>query len=252
MRKLLLGPICGAVVSLALLSAPAFAGVVPGEVDPLHGFCYGATPACTDNNTNTPTSTNPPNFGFFVSPAAQTGDLRIDVLVPNNEVLLPALLSFLVTGTQGGAANNQALSGTATLFSLTAWTSGRLDNYLGFNGQPNNNINAFLPSTQGLDPGATGFYVYDVDLGTNQLLKNADKLLGPLLNISGDLPLASYIVGFLDTGNNCDPSCIATASSGAIFETSAPRVSQVPLPASLVLLGTGLLGLGTLSRRRRS
>ena len=250
MRKLLLGQVCGALVSLAMLSMPAFAGVVPGTVDdPLHGFCYGTTPACIDNGTNTPTSTNNPSFGFFVTPDPQVGDLHIAVLVPNNAVVLPSLLSFLVTGTQGGPGNNLPLLGIATLFNTAAWTGGRLDVYLGIDAAPNNPIGAFLPSTQGLDPGATGFFVYDVDLGQNQLFKNSGKLSGPLLNISGDIPLASYIVGFLNTGPDDDPNWIATANSGAIFIT-VPPPPKVPVPATLALLAAGLLGIGVLSRRR--
>src|SRR6516225_11589659 len=51
----------------------------------LHGYCAGVG-QCVDNGTNSPTTTNPPsNFGFTISPGPQTGDLSIDVLVPNNE-----------------------------------------------------------------------------------------------------------------------------------------------------------------------
>ncbi|MBV9724112.1 MAG: hypothetical protein JO299_02960 [Gammaproteobacteria bacterium] len=55
-------------------------------------------------------------------------------------------MSFALTGT---------LSGTASLFSPTAWTSGQLDSYPTIKASPTNPIGAFLPSTQKLDPGAT-------------------------------------------------------------------------------------------------
>src|SRR5215831_16534422 len=84
---------------IALFSGPAAAT--------LHGYCAPPT-QCVDNGTNSPTSTNPPfQFGFTTSPGPTTGDLWVDVLVPNNEVSNPSSMSFALTGT---------LSGTATLF----------------------------------------------------------------------------------------------------------------------------------------
>src|SRR5881227_3322102 len=125
---------------LALLAAAAFVAVstpafAAPDVNPptLHGFCSLGN-VCTDNGTNTPTSVNPPTFGFATSGASDSGTLFIDILTPDN---LAAPGSFTITG---------YLTGTATLFSSTPWTSGDLAAYLGgLDASPTNPIGAFLP-----------------------------------------------------------------------------------------------------------
>jgi hypothetical protein len=142
--------------------------------------------------------------------------LRIAVLVPNNENV--GIGSFGITG---------ATSTTASLVSSTPWTSGQLDAYLGINASTANPIGASLPSTQALDPGATGFFVYAAKAG-------AQTLAGPggppnqLFDITA-LPSASYLLGFEDMGA---AGIEATANSGAIFVTTGgggtPRGTSTP------------------------
>jgi hypothetical protein len=215
-----------------LVGAGALFALVPtgGYADTLHGYCAGVG-QCIDNGTNSPTTNNPPvNFGFTTSPGPATGVLTIDVLVPNNE---PKPASFAVTGT---------VSATATLFSATPWTSGFLDTYLGISASPSNPIGAYLPSTQALDPGATGFFVFQANLGTLTLQSPSNPNVSPLENISPSLPLASYIVGFFNEAGAIQ----ATANSGAIFVVPGPVVGA-GLPSLIAACGALL----ALARRRR-
>lgn len=232
-------------IAAAFASAVALAGtfaIPTGAHATLHGFCAGSG-QCVDNGTNSPTTANPPaDFGFTTSPGPTSGDLWVDILAPNNVASGP---SFTLTGTS---------SATATLFSTTAWTSGSLDTYLGISASPNNPIGAFLPSTQALDPGATGFFVYQADLGTMTLQGPSNPNVSPLENITkGILPQASYVVGFFNEGTVGSPSWQATANSGAIFTTgptSGGGQGAVPEPSTWAMLLLGFAGLGFAGYRK--
>lgn len=218
----------GAAVSLAVFATPASAT--------LHGWCgSGTTSLCLDNGTNSPFAMNPPNpFGFTSSPPGETGILGITVLVPDNEN--GGFTPPHITG---------AATATANLVSTTPWTSGQLDVYLGLSASPANPIGAYLPSTKALDPGATGFFVYMADVGT-QTFAGPSGPPNQLFDITS-LPLASYIVGFVDLGAS---GIEATANSSAIFVT-VRGVDVVAQPRTLVLLGSALVGLGLVLWLRR-
>jgi hypothetical protein len=164
--------------------------------------------------------------------------LLLDILVPNT-VAAPA--AFHVHGT---------LSGTATLFSATPWSSGNLDAYIGISASPNNPIGAFS------QPGVTSYSVFQVDLGPTTLQGPSNPNISPLLKITESIPTGSYIVGFLNEGTPGAPDWVATANSGALFFTNGglPNGNPnggTPEPATLTMLGIGIAGMGGFWWRRK-
>ena len=229
MRRLVIAALVTGVIGIGFLPAPASAT--------LHGFCAGAG-QCVDNGTNSPTTNNPPqNFGFVSSPSGETGQFRIDILVPNAAPGANAL-AFNLSGT---------LAGPAPLFSATAWTGAmgqQLDNYLGISANPTNPIGAYLPSTNAIAPGNTGFFVYQASFASTP----AGGLNGTMSETlsGGPLPIGSYIVAFVLDAPGTNTPWQATANSGAIFETG-----RVPEPTTVLLIGTGLVAIGAGAWRRR-
>jgi hypothetical protein len=208
--------------------------------DTLHGFCVSPAPACSDNGNITPTNANPPHFGFGSSGSTE-GNFELMLLVPNNEDASPSTYSLTIDGTN---VNNASVS--STLFSTTAFTGSgtKLGTYLGASYTPSNPLSAFLPYTQAVDSGATGYYVYLFNFGkeTGNPKNNATA---PTFSIaSGAVDSGSVFLGLEFTGSNIFTGNIfgATPPSSAILENGAPP--SVPEPATLGLLGSALLGLG--------
>lgn len=229
-----------------LIASVAMISALQLRADALHGVCDSPTPACSDNGTVTPIASNNPTYGFTTGSGA-TGDLLIVTLIPNN-ISGAATESFSVSG----GATTPAV---ANLVGTTAWTTGKLDTVLSLAGgaSPTNAIGAYLGTTQSLDSGATGYYVYEADLGMNTLLGNSATTATPMLNDgSFDLPNGASILAFLNEGTSASPNWIATSNSGQLSVDGPGPQSTTPEPASLFLLGTGLLALAVLVRRKQT
>src|SRR6266566_806534 len=108
--KILLASVVAWMLAGSLAPPQAFAAT-------LHAFCIFPTPTCTSNGTVTPTTTNPPHFGFLRNPNTAAGDFFLEVLIPDN-VAGAAFQSFTITGTN--TANPIVAS---VLYSSTPWTS---------------------------------------------------------------------------------------------------------------------------------
>jgi hypothetical protein len=227
-----------AAAAALFLSSAAYADTL----DPLHGVCNGTgVGTCSDNGTNTPLG-NSTAFGFTSSPPNQTGNLTIDVLIPNNDSI-PAGLG--VTVLQGGGTGGSLVEFINPTLGAV-WNANDLAiNFLGEAGaSPNNPIGAYLPSTQGIDPGATGFFVLRLDIGTVAL----DGTAWPSsdqFSIAGNLPLGAYIVGELNAGSG---SPIETASSAALLVN---QQSVTPIPSTAFLFLPGIFGIWWAARRSR-
>lgn len=156
-------------------------------------------------------------------------------------------------------------TGTALQFTSSGsqgsiWTTGKLESdFLGItnfgNGSPPNPIGAFLPSTDAVDPGATGYIVLTLDLGALTVPEQGGVGgTSPFdLNFGSNLPLGTWVLGDACTsGTFAAGTCtdVTTAQSAALFINTA----AVPAP----IVGAGLPGLVAacglmfgLARRRR-
>lgn len=231
MKKVLTFATCAMVLALA---ATAYA-------DTLHGSCVSPTAPCSDNGTITPMGTNPPHFSFSYSGShATNSDLWLIGLVPDNE---NTGFSLTLAGT-----NTADPSATGSLFSKTEWNSGALQNYLTAFTWPNGTnhpLSAYQSGATKLGLTApNGYFVYLFNFG---LFDYKTAPPDPEFSVSsGTVPQGML---FLGVQTNADNKVIVdTPNSGTLIE--AKSMSTVPEPGSLLLLGSGAIGLAGVLRRK--
>lgn len=116
-RKTLRAALLTGATVLVLVAAKGTA-----SADTLHSFCYGGT-TCTDTGSYSPTSNNPPKFGFTYKGGGKKTSTKGTYI-----------LAFLIPDTRDPnsitIAGGSSTSTTANLVSNSAWKSGRLTNYL--------------------------------------------------------------------------------------------------------------------------
>jgi hypothetical protein len=234
--------------TLFFVISASFLAIQVGNADTLHGFCVSPTPTCSDNGTVTPTGTNPPNFGFNSS-GTTMGDFELLLLAPNNEVSSPSTFSLTIAGTNVATA-----SAASSLVNTTAFTGGKLESVLGLSYTPSNPLSAWLPSTESIDTGATGYFVYTFWFGA-ETGNPKDQATAPTFKItSGSLPLGSIFAGLQFATGSTTSVIGSTPPSAAIFVSGkgpSPPPPSVPEPTSAGLLLTGLAASVCVIRKRR-
>jgi hypothetical protein len=235
----------GLVAAAAMASFAVLASAQQASADTLHVYCTSPTTSCTDNGDITPTSTNPPTFGFEHKPPGQGGgEFYLEVLIPDNVVNADSL-SITINGTNTGVA---AL--TPGVFSSVAWVSGQLDVYLGIAAAPTNPIGAFLPLTQVYQPSAMGYFVYQYNFGTVNFGLNDPNFASSFVFPTGTVINAFLKETVCKHNGDCTDSWTATANSASLLITDGTPPPPLPEPATLSLLGAGLIGLRFLRRKR--
>jgi hypothetical protein len=119
---------------------------------------------CISNGTNTPIIGPTNGLYFQASPGPQTGIMLVDVLVPDNVPTAGLHISVAIISGGSGARDallvNGGIDGPRARSVPSCWLLVMAPSSRRILSRPIR-FDAFLPSTLALDPGATGFHVYE-------------------------------------------------------------------------------------------
>ena len=226
---------------ILVLLAVLMLAVVGANADTLHGYCVPPASPCIDNGTITPTTNNPPFFAFSYSGNINraNGDFLLIGLVPDNQ---NSGFSLTLNG-----VNTTVASVAGSLVSTTEWMAPPthfLSAYVTTPTFPHNShpMDAYLPSTQGVDPGANGYFVYFFDFGAfNYQTAPGD----PRFSVgSGAVPQGMiFLAAMYDSRGDVT---VDTPNSASILAAGSP----VPEPDTLLMFGSGIIGLAGVLRRK--
>ena len=253
------------------------AGLIAAAILGLNGFANAADDLQIGNGlTYTGASGSDPvlintgsDFGIsFNGSGSITSQILLAILIPNNGGKTSTTPLFgstdPVTGvtaynTYPGSSNSGTSSafvgtgfnlgtGSATYQSNGFWgditgSSTKLSDFLGAGFSNSNNMSNFLGFDTGLELSTTSFGVYTVAVTTGTVSSNGFIDLP----ISGGLPVGSIVTVVTDTGDTVP----WTKAGGANGPPATYAGGQLPIPATLPLVGGGLLGLGLIALRKR-
>jgi hypothetical protein len=144
--------------------------------------------------------------------------------------------------------NTTKSSAAASLVAATEWSSGFLSDYIQNQSGPftfsknSHPMDAYLPSTQAVDPGANGYFAYLFNFGAFDY-KTAPG--DPMFSVGkGAVPVGTI---FLEVLTDSDyVVTVDTPNSASLLETNSP----VPEPGTLLMLCSGVLASAVGLRRK--